>query len=210
MTNPKGFIPTGDGANGERYGRDPVTGRAFKSDGTVRKERVTKTPAQQMAEMHAKMRAMAGKMGKSIVAESGRFASFIAAHARVLAWQKEARSYGTPEAIAAKRARLEAQIADLDNRHALAVEYLANDDAATLEDAATVFDTVGEAFQKYAAENGGKAPDEDAANAILDRVIEPEMVAAVEDGADPDNDPFSEYRREKGGDEDEDEEGDTL
>jgi hypothetical protein len=203
------FIPTGTGPKGERFGRDPVTGRAYKGDGTLRKERVTKSPEQQLAAIAEAERRAAGTMGRKVLAALAAFAPFIAAFGTFRKWVREAKAYGTVEGIAARRASLERQLANLTAKHEAAKRFLAEQGDA-ISKADGVFSRMGMAYISHGKANGTPTAD-DVADMAAD-VIDEDAIGVVVSAADPANDPFAAFRRDAVADEadEADEDGDNL
>lgn len=205
-----GFIRDGSGQPGARYGRDPVTQRAYKADGTVRKERVTRTPEQALAaigEMEARAH---GKMGRQVLSAIASFAGFIASFATFRKWVREAKAYASPEAVAARRAALERQLANLDAKSAAARAFLA-DGADAIADANGAFSKVGAAYMAFGKANK-RAPTAEETEELLAGLIDADTVSLVTGAADPSNDPFAAFRRDapEATEDTEDEDADNL
>jgi len=191
---PNGYRPNGDGPSGETWGRDPDTGLAYTKSGKPRKKRTVKDETAMLADLAERERKQASTIGRKVLSNQGRFTAFMDSFGKYRAWVREARQYATDEAIAAKREALEQAIADLESRQGAAQDFLA-DQGEAIAQANEVFAAVGRAYIKYAKANGGKAPDEDEATAILAECIDEATIAAVESATDPESDPFLAFRR---------------
>lgn len=206
-----GFIPTGTGPRGERFGRDAATGLAFKADGTVRAKRRTFSAVEQMERLAEQARRAMGGIGRSILRTLTGFAAFRGTVGTFRKWVRDCRAYATPEACAERRRYHEAMLAAIDGKHKAAVAWLPKADKATGAIDA-LYAKVGEAFAAFRKANG-RDPDAVEAEAIVGRFLTPEVRAIVEGAADPSNDPFAAFRRDAAEPEasDEDEDGeDTL
>jgi hypothetical protein len=205
-TIPNGYRPNGDGPDGETWGRDPETGRAYTKAGKVRKARTAKDETAMLADLAERERKAQSTIGRKVLSGMGAFSRFMDAFGKYRAWVREARQYATDEAIEAKREALEQAIRDLEAKQEAAQAFLAEQGEA-IEQAGEVFASVGASFIDYAKANKGQTPDEDTAADLIGSAIDPETVEAVEAAADPEADPFLAFRRnapeaEEDGDED--------
>ena len=198
MGNPPGYIPDGSGSDGAAFGRDPATGRAYKRDGTVRKARTVKSPEQVLADLAAQEQKAQARMGQRILEGRPEMAAFMAAFGQHKTWLREAKALGTPEGVAKRRAALEAALATLDQKAEAAQAWL-NQQAGT--EAAEVFSNVGAAYIRFTKENKRPPNEEEAAN-LIGQVVDTDTVATVEAAANPENDPFRAFRRNRSDDED--------
>lgn len=205
---PNGYRPNGDGPDGETWGRDPETGRAYTKSGKVRKARTAKDETAMLADLAERERKAQATIGRKVLAGYGRFSRFMDAFGKYRAWVREARQYATDEAIEAKRAALEQAIADLEAKQEAAQAFLAEQGDAIAQ-ANTVFASVGAAYIDYAKSNGGRSPDEDEAVNLIADAIDADAIEAVESATDPEADPFLAFRRNAPESEDEGDE-DTL
>ena len=86
MNNPngyqEGFIRDGSGPEGQRFGKCVVTGRAFKRNGIVRKERQTKGQDEILADIAEMTRKASATIGRKTMESLAGFAVFIAAFSR--------------------------------------------------------------------------------------------------------------------------------
>ena len=190
----KGFIPTGTGPDGERFGRDPVTGLAYKKDGTLRAKRRTFSAVEQMERLAEAARRAMGGIGRSILKTLTGYAAFRATVGTFRKWVRDARAYSTPEACAERERYHLAMLASIKAKHAAAVAWLPKaEKAAAAIDA--LYSKVGEAFAAFRKANG-RDPDAAEAERIVGGFLTPEVRATVEGASDPSNDPFGPFRRD--------------
>jgi len=172
-----------------KYGRDPVTGRALLSDGTVRAPKVARTPAQ-------KISAALAVIAKAMYATIIHFVSRVPALRNLQSgmenlgrYVRAARTLGTPEAIAAERARLERALQTLDDRGRIAMEYLPKAEA-TLAVVKATFGKVSQAIQGIAEAAGENPTDSQVATvtAIVDGMLsdsDREAIRLANEGKNP-------------------------
>lgn len=207
MSNPSGFIPDGSGPEGERFGRDPATGRAFKRDGTVRKARTQKSEADIAADIREQRRNAQRAIGRKVMAEDETLSGAIGTYK---AWEREAKRYGTPEAIERERESLQRKMDALEDRHAAAVEFLDGTEGLDVSEAERA---IGKAYLAFDDENG-RPPEADEVAAMLADALPDGTRERILSAADPANDPFAEFRRGASRDDsdadDADEADDTL
>lgn len=206
--SPNGFIADGSGPEGERYGRDPETGRAYKRDGTVRKARTQKTRDDVAADLREQRRNAQRSIGRKVLAEDEALSGAIGTYK---AWEREAKRYGTPEAIEREREALQRKMDALEDRHAAAVSFL---DGAENLDVSDAERAIGKAYLDFDDENG-RGPDADETAAIVADALSDEVRERIMGAADPANDPFADFRRgasrdDSDADEADEDEGDTL
>jgi hypothetical protein len=174
------------------HGRDPVTGRAFKADGTVRKERRTLTPEEKIAQIREIEKRAFSTIGQKILSAAGKFSGFVTGLGIFRAWIREARSYGDAEKRAAKRAYYQRMIDTLDAKGEIANNFLpsAADAISTVDG---LYSRIGEGYQ--ALVKSGQATPENI-EALISENIGDDVREIVESANDPDNDPFGDYRRD--------------
>lgn len=176
-----------------KYGTDPVTGRALNKDGTVRKKRRKLSPAEKAAQARRAVVDAAKSLGRDALREVKSLAGFLSGIGTFRKWTKDAVSFSTPEKRAAKRAYYEAQIAAIESKGEAAEAWLPDTDA--VDTALATFESdVGEAIMAFIDDNG-RAPDDSEAEAIVREFLNDDVKELVEGCADPDNDPFRDYRR---------------
>ncbi len=220
ISTPPGFLP-GTGPKGERYGRDPVTGRAYKADATVRAERKTLSPDEKVAQIHQQAeKAMAG-VGRSVMRVLPSCASLMGAVGIFQKHVKDARAYETSEKVTDRKAYFLRMAALADAKHAAAVAWLPKA-APAIEALATLNASIGTAFATFRKANG-RAPSVAEQEVIVARILTPDVRATIEAQRDPANDPFGSFRKDADdhlpttdgddadtlGDEDGDEDGDN-
>ena len=190
-----GFRPNGDGPDGERYGRDPVTGRSFLRDGTLRKERTARTALQVVADAERTETAAMRNIGRGIIKAVPTLAAFVASAGTFRKWYRDAVSYGTPEAVTERRAYFQRMLDRVDAKAAAAARFLPGArKAGAMLDGLT--EKVGRAVAAFMRANGGALPDDAALASIVESAIPAEDRAVVEAAADPAADPFAEFRRD--------------
>lgn len=190
-----GFRPNGDGPKGERYGRCVETSRAFKADGTVRAKRRTKSTAEKIAAQEEARRATYRTVGRDILK---RAEHPVTSHvARFRKYLRDARGYATEEALAARRAYFEAQLAACDEKHARAAEWLPGAEAAD-EAVKGATESLGLAVAERMA-SGDIEKDSDitpeVAADIISEYLPEDAIATIASAADPEGDPFHGLRR---------------
>lgn len=189
-----GFRPNGDGPDGERYGRDPVTNRSYLRDGSLRKERVTKTAQQVFASLEDARRKACANVGRGIIKAAGSLSAFVAAAGTFRKWLRDAVAYSTPEKVAERKAYHQRMLAVADAKAAAAGKWL-----PAAEKARTVLDNlsanVGTAFLAF-AEKHGRQPTPEETEEMLAGLIPADVREMVVSGADPEADPFGPFRRD--------------
>lgn len=194
MGNPQGFIPTGTGPKGERFGRDAATGLAFKADGTTRQKRRTFSATERMARLAATARQAMSGIGRSWLKSQPSYAAIAANVGTFRKWNRDAQAYSTPEKCAEREAYHRAMLAAIAGKHKAAKAWLPGATAAI-----TAIDGLqakaGEAFATFRTKEG-RDPDTTEGAAILARFLTPDVVRTIGTAADPANDPFAEYRRD--------------
>ena len=207
-SNRPGFLPDGSGPDGEAFGRDPVSQRAYKRNGEVRKARTVKSVEEQMADLAQAEKRAHGTMGRKVLAANGAFAAFMGAFGKFQAWVREAKAYATPEKREERVEALQRQIDTIEAKGEAAVEFLTEQGEAIAQ-ANGVFAKVGAAYLAFSKATG-RAPDKDEGVAIVAEVVNPEAVEAVEAAANPEADPFLAFRRDTVEVEQPDDDDDTL
>ena len=208
-SNRPGYCPNGDGlAKGHRtqYGCDPE-GRAYNKDGTLRKSREAKSPAEQLqAIADAERRAHAG-MGRKVLATVPTMAAFLKSFGTFRRWVREAKAATDVEA---RRAYYQRMLDTVDAKADAGQTFLDNMGNA-VEQANGVFAKVGAAYAAWFKANGAAPEGDDLAGIIAD-AVDADAVARVASASDPANDPFAEYRRDTSPEasDDADEDDDTL
>lgn len=187
---PNGFIKTGTGPKGARFGRDPETGRAFKADGTVRKARKTLTPQERMKALAEQQNATFRTIGRTVIKAAPSLAAFVAALGTFRKWVRDCKAYGSPEAMEARRAYHRAQLDAIEAKGEAAQDWLP--DAQDVSDALA---DVGQSIGRALAESGEELTTE-VAEAIVAKHLPANVREMVEAAADPDNDPFAGLRRD--------------
>ena len=91
-------------------------------------------------------------------------------------------------------------MATLESKAGAAQKWLAEQGEAA-EEAAEIFSTVGAAYIRFTKEHKRPPTEEEAAD-IIAGCIDENIVATVEAAANPENDPFKEYRRSRQADDD--------
>lgn len=191
---PKGFIPTGTGPQGARFGRDPATSLAYKSDGTTRSARRTFSPTEQMARIEDQRAMAQANIGRSIVKGLSPLAAFRAVAGTFRKWVRDAKSYGTPEAITERRRYYQAMLDAIDGKAKAAAGWLPG--AAVAVDALSdLYEKVGAEFMAFHAKNK-REPNEKEAEAIVGKFLTADVRKVVEGAADPSNDPFGPFRKD--------------
>ena len=186
---PPGYLP-GTGADGARFGRDPVTGRAYKADGTVRKARVERTGAERLAALKGAEAAAVAQMGREVAEAVPALAPLAEAVATVRARVREARAYATPEARAERAAHYRAMLEAVEAKGRAAALYLGK-----------VGDALAASEGLYAAIGAavtGGATDPAAVLAAADKALPSKARKALMDAAAPNADPFAAFRRDAG------------
>lgn len=185
-----------------KYGRGP-NGRALKKDGTERKARSNFTAAEkarQIREMTLKANAT---IGKKVLASAEGISQFTDGLAIFRKWVSDCKAVGTPEKREARRAYLQAQIDALEEKGAVAEEFLPGAEAA-IEAIESLHADIGSAYVELM---DAGAVTEDSVSEILQNVISDEVKQIVESANDPENDPLRKFRR---GSDSESEDSDTL
>lgn len=183
---PSGFLPDASGGPGARFGRDPVTGRAYKADGTVRAARTTLTPAERLAAVaDAQSRAYA-TLGRQVADQVPGLAGTVAAAATLTRWVRECRAYGTPEARAERVAYHKAMLAAVEGKGKAAEAFLAGH-AEAAEAVADLYATIGRMVSE-----SGRTPSEAEVLAGLPKGT----LAALRDATRPEADPLAPWRRD--------------
>lgn len=196
MSNLQGYIPDGSGPEGAAFGKDPVTGRAFKRNGEVRKARTVKTANETLQALLIDEQRAAATMGRKILASMAGFAAFLGAFGKFRAWVREAKAHSTEDGIAKRRAYLEQQLSDLDAKREAAVAFLSEQGTA-IEQANGVFAKVGEACIAFTKANK-RPPTKDETESLVASMVDSEAVTAVERSTNPTADPFLAFRRDSG------------
>jgi len=205
---PKGFVPNGTGPKGARYGREPSSNLAYKSDGTVRAARRTFSAMEQLARVNdAKRLAMSG-IGRQIVRDLTGLEAFRGSIGTFRRWIRDAKAYGSPESIAERKRYFQAMLDAVDAKSKASAAWLPTASGA-IEAVSGLYEKVGAAFEAFNAEHKRMPNDKEMAD-IVQRFLTPKVRAIVESASNPDNDPFAAFRRDAGdidagGDEDEDE-----
>ena len=189
-----------------KFGTDPVTGRALNRDGTVRKQRTTLTAAEKAAKAREAVLSAAKSLGRDAIKSVNSLAGFLSGIGTFRKWAKDAVAYSTEEKRAAKRTYFEAQIAAIEGKGAAAEAWLPTAESA-LSGLSSFEADVGDAVMAFMEENG-REPNADEAEAIVRDFLSDEVRTLVEGCADPDSDPFRDYRR--GATSDDTEDNDTL
>jgi hypothetical protein len=204
--HPKGFIPEGTGAPGARFGRDPATNLAYKSDGTTRAARRTFTPAESLARLNESRGMVMANIGRGIVKGLPSLSAFRAVAGTFRKWVRDAKSYGTAEAIAERRRYYQAMLDSIDGKAKASSAWLPKASSA-VEALSDLYQRVGEAFAEFSAKEK-REPTDAEAERIVGRFLTADTRRIVESAADPANDPFAEFRRDaaepESADEDED------
>lgn len=188
-----GFIPTGTGPAGERFGRNS-DGLAYKADGTPRRKRRTFSAVERIAN-HAKAAAgmMAG-IGRNVVKSLTGLASFRNHVGTFRKWVRDCKAYATPEACEARKAYFLRMAAAVDAKHAAAVRWLPKA-APAIAAIDSLLARTGVEVAKATEAAGGVPPSDAECSAIVGRLLSPEVLATVEAAGDPANDPFADFRR---------------
>jgi len=181
-------------------------GRALNKDGTERKARTTLSPAEKAAKARKAVRDAAKSMGADAIKHVDSLATFRGGIATVRGYLRTAAEYSTPEKCAAKRAYFERMADMVDAKGEAARSYLdgAKDTVKSLE---TFEAAVGNDIMEYIDENEYE-PDASESEAIVREHLSADVVSFVEGAADPELDPFLNFRRAK--DTDDGEDSDTL
>ena len=189
-----------------KYGTDPKTGRALNKDGSVRKKRTKLSAAEKAAQARMAVINAAKSLGKDAIKDVESLGAFISGIGTFRKWGKDAVSFSTEEKRAAKRAYYEAQIAAIEGKGAAAESWLPGAEKA-LKALATFEASVGEAIMQHLDANDNVPPTAAEAEAIVRSFLTDDVRELVEGCANPDNDPFRDYRR---GATDDDDTDDTL
>ena len=189
-----GFIPTGTGASGARFGREPASGLAYKANGTTRQKRRTFTAVESMLRLsEAATKAMAG-IGRAFLKP---LAAFVALRANVgtfRKWVRDAKAYATPEACAERRAYHERMLAAIDGKHKAAKAWLPGASAA-IAAIDGLYSKVGKAYSEFRGANA-RDPNEAESAVIVNAACPADVRTVVEGAADPAKDPFAAFRRD--------------
>jgi hypothetical protein len=207
----KGFISTGTGPKGCRFGRDADTGLAFKADGTTRQKRRTFTMAEQMLRLKAQATKAMGGIGRSVLKTLPSLGAFRGSVGTFRKWVRDCRAYSTPEACEARKAYFLRMAAAVDAKHAVAVKWLPGADKAA-RSIDSLYAGIGSAVADFREANGRDATT-DETEALAGELLTADVRAMVEGASDPTNDPFASFRRsadEPDTASDEDEDGETL
>lgn len=188
-----GFIPTGTGPKGARFGRGS-DGRAFKADGTLRKARRTLTTAEKMVALAAMAAGAFAGIGRSVMRALTGFATFRATVGTFRKWVRDAKAYGTPEAIAARKAYFLNMAAKCDAKGRAAAKFLPGA-AAAISAIDGLYGNIGKALAEFREKHGRDANPAEC-EAIVAGLLTPDVRALVESAGDPANDPFAEFRRD--------------
>jgi hypothetical protein len=183
---PPGFLPDASGGPGARFGRDPVTGRAYKADGTVRKARTTLDASERLAAVEASKARIFANIGASMAESVPALAGVVGMAEAVKRWARECRAYGTPEARATRRAYF--------LRMAEAVEAKGRAAEAYLEAAGPALATVEAVYAALGAVAASGGSPADAVEAVEAALPPKARTLLVRAGA-PDADPFAGFRR---------------
>ena len=186
---PPGFLPDASGGPGARFGRDPVTGRAYRADGTVRKARSKVEVADRLAEVEARKARIFEGIGAALAEAVPALAGIVAQAEAVKRWTREARAYGTPEARAARRAYFERMAAAVEAKGRAAEAYLEN-----AVDASELVATLYAALGQVAASTAGTPTPEACVEAVHAALPAKARAALARAGA-PEADPFAAFRR---------------
>lgn len=188
--NASGFLPDASGPEGARFGRDPVTGRAFKSDGTVRKARASLTPTERLAALQQAQERAHASVGRSVAATIPAFAAVVTNAGTVRRYAREARAYATPEARAERAAYFQRMLEAVAAKGRAAQAWLTeNADAA--EAVADLYAALGEAVAQL-----GRTPTEAEARRLLAEVVPADTLRLLQQASDPARDPFAAFRRD--------------
>lgn len=194
QTIPAGYIPTGTGPKGAAFGRDPVTQRAFKRDGTVRAERRSFDADEQVARIEAERDKAMRTVGTKVLKACPSLSTFRATVGTFQKWVRNAAAYGTPEAVADRRAYFQRMLDTVDAKHAAAVRWLPSATKAK-EAVAGLFSQVGAAFAAFRSQHK-RAPNAQEQDVIVSGILTPEVRSIVESAADPAKDPFAAFHRD--------------
>lgn len=188
-TFPSGYLPDASGGPGARFGRDPVTGRAYRADGTVRKARTTLDASERLAEVEARKARIFEGIGASLAEAVPALAGIVAQAEAVKRWTREARAYATPEARAARRAYFERMAAAVDAKGRAAEAYLEG-----AVDAGEMVAALYAALGQVAASTAG-TPTADACVEAVHAALPSKARAALARAGSPEADPFAAFRR---------------
>lgn len=189
-----GFIPTGTGPEGARFGREPVSGLAYKANGKTRAKRRTFTAVEAMTRLAEQAgKAMAG-IGRTFMRALPGLAGLRSTVGTFRKWVRDAKAYATPEACAERRAYHERMIQAIDGKHKAAKAWLPGA-AAAIAAIDGLYSKVGTAFAEFRKANG-RDPTPAESEAIVNAACPADVRKVVEGAADPANDPFAAFRRD--------------
>ena len=181
-------------------------GRALNKDGTERKARTKLTPFQKAQRRKEARKAEMRSIGRDILKADKKSNGLLTNVGKARAWLREAVAYSTPEKVAERVARLQAEIDSAQAKHETAVEYLENSaDLSALEDLEA---NVGEDVFAFMDDNAREPTAEETAEMCAAHCTE-EVSEALADAGDPENDPFTDFRRDNAEEDSEDESDDS-
>ena len=186
-SNPPGFLPDASGGPGARFGRDPVSGRAYRADGTVRKARTTLSAAERLAALAEAAAAQHATIGREAAKAVPALATLAAQADTLRARLREAAGYATPEARARRVAYYEAMLAAVDAKGKAAAAFIAR--------YGTALEAVTDLYEEVGADCAARGAVNPAAIAAAIAAIPVDARRAIAEGAAPAADPFAPFRR---------------
>lgn len=185
-------------------------GRALNKDGTERAARTKLSPFQKAQRRKEARKAEMRSIGRDILKADPTSKGLLANVGKARAWFREAVAFSTPEKVADRIARLQAEIDGAQAKHETAVEYLKN--SADLSELENLEANVGEAIFDLMDEiTEDRDPTAEESAVICAEYFTPEVISALADAGDPEKDPFKAHRRDSGDSaEDDGNDNDTL
>lgn len=193
LKQPAGFIPDGSGPEGGRYGRCPRTDRAYKRDGTLRKERVTRSPLERLAALAEQERAMHRTEGRKALRSVPALRTLALALAAFARRFREARAYATPEAVERRRAYYAAMLAACDGKAEAAGRWLPKA-TQVREEVGGLYADLGRALTAHLTSQGREPTPEEVASMVA-RAVPQESQDFLLNAAGEAGDPFAPWRR---------------